>query len=312
LAACTNSQPAFELASKQWAVLNELCNVEKSCMKVFNKISFFLFFTFCVSVSAYCQEKINWKKVSVLVYTKNGKGYVHDNIPSAVGCMQQFGKQYGFRVDTSSNPSVMTENNLKQYTLLIFPSTNNDVFDSDVQRLAFRHYIEAGGGFMGIHSVTGTERNWKWFKMMLGGTFSWHAKFQKFKVKVIDPAHASMQGLPKEWEKEDECYFAKELYPGPKVLMAHDITSLNTTDSAQKNNIIKNAGGYVELYPAAWSYDFDGGHTWCTVLGHDKKDYSDPVFMQHLLQGLRYVAGQVVSVDYKKAYAESWDTPVRY
>jgi len=139
-----------------------------------------------------------------------------------------------------------------------------------------------------------------------------HAKFQKFTVKVIDPAHPSMQGLPKVWEKEDECYFAKELYPGPKVLLAHDLTSLNTSDTAQKNNIIKNAGGYAELYPAAWSYNFDGGHTWCTVLGHAKKDYSDSIYVQHIFQGIRYVASQVKMRDFNKAYADSRDTPVRY
>jgi type 1 glutamine amidotransferase len=270
------------------------------------------FFSSLFLIPASAQEKFSWKKVLVLVYTKNGKGYVHDNIPSAVNCIQQFGKQYGFRVDTSSNPSVMTESNLKQYTLLIFPSTNNDVFDNDMQRLAFRHYIEAGGGFVGIHSVTGTERNWKWFKMMLGGTFSWHAKFQKFNVRMIDPSHPSIQGLPTTWTKSDEFYFAKELYPGPKVLMAHDITSLDTTDAAQKANIIKNAGGYAELYPSVWTNDFDGGHTWITTLGHDKKDYSEPVYMKHLLQGIRYVASRFSSIDFKKAYANSWDAPLNY
>ena len=283
-------------------------------MKRFNTATFVLCFLFAVTIClrAQAQEGVNWKNVHVLVYTKNGKGYVHDNIPSAVSCIQKLGKQHSFKVDTSSIASVMTESNLKQYTLLIFPSTNNDVFDTDQQRLAFRRYIEAGGGFVGIHSVTGTERNWKWFKMMLGGTFAWHAKFQKFTVKVIDPAHPSMQGLPKVWEKEDECYFAKELYPGPKVLLAHDLTSLNTADTAQKNNIIKNAGGYAELYPAAWSYNFDGGHTWCTVLGHAKKDYSDSIYVQHIFQGIRYVASQVKMRDFNKAYADSRDTPVRY
>jgi type 1 glutamine amidotransferase len=206
----------------------------------------------------------------------------------------------------------MTEENLKHYTLLIFPSTNNDVFDTDVQRLAFRRYIEAGGGFVGIHSVTGTERNWKWFKMMLGGTFAWHAKFQKFTVKVIDPSHPSVQGLPKVWEKEDECYFAKELYPGTKTILAHDLTTLNTADTAQKNLIIKNAAGFSELYPAAWTNDFDGGHTWCTTLGHDKKDYTDPVYVQHIFQGISYIVGTVKKLDYTRAYADSRDTPIRY
>ena len=280
-----------------------------------NAITRAILFTFFSSLffSTVCaQDKFNWKKVSVLVYTKNGKGYVHDNIPSAVACLQQFGKKHGFRVDTSSNTSVMTESNLKQYAMLIFPSTNNDVFDNDEQRLAFRRYIEAGGGFVGIHSVTGTERNWKWFKMMLGGTFSWHAKFQQFNVKMVDPSHPSVKGLPNTWSKGDEFYFAKELYPGPKVLMAHDITSLDTTDATQKANIIKNAGGYAELYPSVWTYDFDGGHTWVTTLGHDKKDYSDPVYMQHLLQGIRYVASRYVAIDYKKAYATSSNAPLNY
>jgi type 1 glutamine amidotransferase len=279
-------------------------------MKKLPAVFLLIFISFCTVVSA--QEKFNWKKVAVLVYTKNGKGYVHENIPSAVACIQKLGKENGFRVDTSSNASVMTEQNLKQYTLLVFPSTNNDVFDTDVQRLAFRHYIEAGGGFVGIHSVTGTERNWKWFKMMLGGTFSWHAKFQKFNVRTVDPHHPSIQGLPTTWTKEDEFYFAKELYPGPKVIMAHDITTLNTTDSAQKANIIKNAGGYAELYPSVWSYDFDGGHTWVTTLGHDKKDYAEPVYVKHILQGIRYVASQVSTLDFKKAYAENRDSPLNY
>ena len=281
-------------------------------MKSINRIFLLCFLSLFFFTSLSAQEKFNWKKVNVLIYTKNGKGYVHDNIPSAVKCIQQFGKQYGFRVDTSSISSVMTEANLKQYTLLIFPSTNNDVFDNNEQRLAFRHYIEAGGGFVGIHSVTGTERNWKWFKMMLGGTFSWHAKFQKFNVRMVDPTHSSVQGLPTTWTKGDEFYFAKELYPGPKVLMAHDITTLDTTDAAQKANIIKNAGTFVELYPSVWTYDFDGGHTWVTTLGHDKKDYSEPVYMKHILQGIQYVASRYAPLNYKKAYAASWDAPLNY
>src|SRR5690606_5771462 len=41
---------------------------------------------------------VPWKKVRVMVYTKNGQGYVHDNIPSAVACIQRLGRQYGFGV----------------------------------------------------------------------------------------------------------------------------------------------------------------------------------------------------------------------
>ena len=256
-------------------------------------------------------QDVNWKNVKVLVYTKNGKGFVHDNIPNAVECIQKLGQQHGFAVDASDQPTVFSEANLKKYTLLIFASTNNDVFDTDAQRVAFRRYIEAGGGFVGIHSVMGTERNWTWFKRMMGGTFVWHPHFQPFNVQMLDAAHPSMQGLPTVWSRSDECYFAKELWPGPRVLMANDLTSLNPDEKEQeKINTLK--GGYAELYPSVWYYNFDGGHTWCTTLGHAKEDYKqDAMFIQHIYQGIRYVANLVKTIDFGKAYADSRDSPLR-
>jgi type 1 glutamine amidotransferase len=252
-------------------------------------------------------EKIDWKKIKVLIYTKNGKGYVHDNIPSAIQCFQKLGQQNGFQTDVSDNASVFTEDNLKQYSVLVFTSTNNDVFDTDEQRLAFRHFIEAGGGFVGVHSVVGTERNWTWFKMMLGGTFAWHPKFQKYRLQVLDAQHASVAGLPKVWEKEDECYFMKEMYPGIKPVLAHDLTTLNQEESEK---IKANAGTYTTFYPAAWYHQFDGGPVWITALGHDKKDYENPIFVQHIFQGLKFVAGELKKKDPTKAYAKSKDDSI--
>ena len=253
---------------------------------------------------------VNWKKVKVLVFTKNGKGYVHDNIPFAVKCIQKLAEQNGFKADVSDNPTVFTEENLKQYSMLIFTSTNNEVFDTDEQRLAFRHFIEAGGGFVGLHSVVGTERNWTWFKMMLGGSFSWHPKFQKYKLQVIDADHPSMLGIPKVWEKEDECYFQKELYPGIHPILAHDLSTLDVGADSIKLKL--NKGTFGRYYPAAWYQQFDGGTIWITALGHDKRDYEDPTYVQHVFQGIEYVASEIKSKNYIKAYAKMKDEPVQY
>ena len=249
-------------------------------------------------------DKDKLKNSKVLVYTKNGKGYVHDNIASAVASIKEMGVENHFTVDVSDDPSVFTEANLKNYQFLIFTSTNNDVFDNDNQRVQFRRYIEAGGGFVGVHSVTGTERNWTWFKMMLGETFSWHASFQKFSIKKLDNTHPSMQGVPAIWEREDECYFGKELYPGIKVLMAHQLSSLNPS---QTDLIQKNAGSYANYFPAVWYQQFDGGNIWVTALGHSKESYQDPVYKNHLLQGIRFIANQFKGLDYSKAHAITRD-----
>ena len=255
------------------------------------------------------QKKVSWKKVKVLVYTKNGKGYVHDNISSAVKAVQKLGSENGFHVDVSEDPAVFTEDNLKQYTFLLFPSTNNDVFDTDQQRVAFRRYIQAGGGFVGLHSVIGTERNWRWFKMMLGGTFVWHPKFQPLQIKVLDKHHPSVAGIPSVWTKEDECYFMKEMYPGINVVMAHDLTAMkpNEKDSARIETLTETFGDY---YPAVWYQTFDGGTIWVTTLGHNKKDYEDPMYLKHILQGMAYVAANAGKLDFTKSYATERDTPI--
>lgn len=248
------------------------------------------------------------KNSRILVYTKNGKGYVHDNIAASVACIQSLAADNKFTIDVSDDAAVFTADNLKKYNLLIFTSTNNDVFDNDDQRVAFRRYIEAGGGFVGIHSVTGTERNWKWFKMMIGETFSWHAKFQRFRIKKIDASHSSMQGVPAVWEREDECYFGKELYPGIKVLMAHE---LHTLQPEQAEEVKKNAGSFGEYYPAVWWQHFEGGNIWITTLGHSKESYQDPVFKNHLLQGIKFIATQYKGIDYSKAHAISKDDSLK-
>lgn len=253
-------------------------------------------------------DNVKWKNIRVLVYTKNGKGYVHDNIESSVKAIQKLGEEKGFTMVSGNDPSVFTDDNLKQFTFLLFANTNNDVFDTDEQRLAFRKYIESGGGFVGLHSVLGTERNWTWFKMMLGGSFTWHPKFQPLTLKVIDPSHPTAKNLPPSWTKGDECYFMKEMYPGIKVVLAHDLTSL-VKDEEEKIKI--NTGSFGSYYPAAWYQHFDGGTIWVTTLGHDKKDYEDPIYLNHIFQGMQFVAGHSQKRDASKSYAATMNDPVR-
>jgi len=242
-------------------------------------------------------QAINWKKVHVLVYSKNGKGYVHQNIGAANTAIQQLAAQYGFTATLSDNPQDFTEKNLQQYDALIFNNTNNDVFDTENQKLALMRYVQAGGGFVGLHSATGTERNWPWFKRLIGASFQRHARHQPFTEIVIDNSHPSTSALPKQWPQDDECYFFKEVNPDLHVLLAHDLSTL--LDDKDKPDF------YGASSPAAWCHQFDGGRQWYTSLGHDSATYFKPVFQQHILGGIQWVIGKQQGLDYTKAHAQS-------
>lgn len=246
------------------------------------------------SYSQNCDNRVtNLKNRSVLVFTRNGKGYVHDNIQASVAAFIKLGRDNGFSVDTSSNPDIFKEEILKKYCAIVFSNTNNEVFDTELQKVAFMRYIQAGGGFVGIHSACGTERNWPWFKQMLGATFAFHPPFQEFNVVVVDKEHPSASRIPFIWPVKDELYFMKEINPSIRILMVSDFSGVKS-DKALPDT-------YGTVFPSVWCNTFDGGRQWYTALGHDKGDYQKPAYLQHILGGLQWVAAD--KLDYKKAHA---------
>lgn len=226
---------------------------------------------------------LNGKKV--LVYTKNGEGYVHENIPYSVEAIQKLGRENGFMVDVSDDPAFFTDENLKQYDGLIFSNTNNEAFDTASQRAALQEYVRNGGGFMGIHSASGSERDWPWFSKLIGGNFERHAPRQDFTVEIIDSAHPSTSSLPARWEIiDDECYYLKELNPKMSVLVTADLTTVTDEQSEEYPGTT-----FGDQFPISWSQEFDGGRQWYTSLGHRPEHYSDPHFVTHLLGGIRWI-----------------------
>lgn len=217
----------------------------------------------------------------VLVFTKNGKGYVHDNLATATEAIRKLGAENGFDVDASDDASVMTDENLKKYDALIFASTNNETFDTDEQKQAFQRYIENGGGFAGIHSASGSERQWPWFQQMLGGKFRRHPPLQPFSIEVIDRRHPSTLSFGEIWNWEDECYYLDNLSPRIHVLLAAD---LRTIEDEKKSEYPGNNFG--DKFPISWCQEQYGGRQWYTALGHKKEYYSNPEFLRHILGGI--------------------------
>jgi uncharacterized protein len=227
----------------------------------------------------------------VLVYTRNfvstGTGYVHDNIQSSVDAIKKMGAEKRFAVDASNDPKVFTDSNLKQYSALIFSNSNNEAFENDAQRDAFKRYIQAGGGFVGIHSASGSERNWPYFWSVLGGKFLRHPQFQKFVVRVQDKNHLSTKDLPATFEWADECYYSDHLNPGIRILLVTDPAKL---DDPQKATYPGDRFG--DSLPLAWYQEFDGGREFYTALGHQKEDYANPILYKHILGGILWTMGE--------------------
>ena len=222
----------------------------------------------------------------ILIYTRNGKGYVHDNIASCVAALKELAAGQGIGTEVADDPSVFTTDHLKSFRALVFANSNNEAFDTQEQRDAFQSFIRRGGGFVGIHSASGSERNWPYFWSLLGGKFSRHAKLQEFTVETADPEHPACAGMKKTWRWKDEVYYIDHQNPSMHVLLAADLAKID--DPSKDKVTCRIADGRI---PLAWTLEFDGGRTFYTALGHRKESYADPALRQHLIGGILWAMG---------------------
>jgi type 1 glutamine amidotransferase len=233
----------------------------------------FVLLTAVISMSSYTLEK----QKKILVFSKTA-GYRHtSSIEAGAKYIMELGQKNKFGVDTTENANAFTAENLKQYAAVIFLCTTGNVLNEQQQQ-AFKQFIQAGGGYLGLHSSADTEYDWPWFGELNGAYFKNHPRPQEAVFNVVDTTNIATAHLPKVWKRFDELYNFKWIGTDLHILITIDENSYT-------------GGGNGEDHPMAWYHAFDGGRSFYTALGHDNKSWEDPLYLQHVLGGIKYVMG---------------------
>lgn len=226
-------------------------------------------------------------KPRVLVFSKTA-GFRHASITKGKEAIQKLGLENGFDVDTTENADYFNEDSLKNYSAVIFLSTTENVLDAK-QEAAFERYIQAGGGFVGVHAATDTEYDWGWYGRLVGAYFNGHPRPQSAKFIIKDKTHLSTNFFTDTiWQRTDELYNFKKISPDIHVLITIDESSYE-------------GGTNGAYHPMAWYHEFDGGRAFYTELGHTDESYTEPNYLKHLLGGIQYAIGENKALDYSKA-----------
>ncbi len=234
----------------------------------------------------------------LLVFSKTA-GFVHNSIPEGIAAIQKLASENGMEVDTTSDASKFNDENLEQYASVIFLNTTGDVLDF-YEEVAFQRYIQAGGGFVGVHAATDTEYGWSWYGELVGAYFKSHPQIQEAKFNVSDhECDACSAALEAEWLTTDELYNFKNINENVNVIMSVDETSYD-------------GGENGDNHPMAWYHNFDGGRAFYTALGHTKESYEDPKYLGHLWAGINYAVGGNQKLDYSKATVTLPSDPARF
>jgi cytochrome c len=240
-----------------------------------------------ISISTYCSYS---QENKVLVFSKT-QGFRHASIKEGKAFFEKIGKEENIRMTFSENSDDFTEENLKQFKCVVFLNTTGDIL-TPAQQLDFERYIQAGGGYMGIHAASDTEYNWPWYNKLMGGYFASHpggdvSNVQTGKMTVVNSNHPSTSHMPATFDKKDEFYDFKSLQ---KDILNFLIT---VDESTYKK------GKMGDFHPMAWFHEFDGGKSFYTNFGHTPETFEEPLMVKHFTEGLKWAIAN--KLDYTKA-----------
>ena len=214
----------------------------------------------------------------VLLFTKT-TGYRHASIEAGVTALRELAAEAEVELDHSEEGDVFTDENLAQYSAVIWLDVAGDVLESE-QRAALAGFLRGGGGFAGIHSASDAEGSWPEFEQIIGARFLSHPndalQLQTAQLRVIDAAHPSTRRLPDPWSWTDEWYVYRT-DPSERV----DVL-LEVDESTYDPDGLPMG----ERHPISWHSTFGAGRTWYTALGHCDEHFTDPSYRGHLWGGI--------------------------
>ena len=192
-----------------------------------------------------------------------------------------------------------TAANLAHFDVVVFMSTTGEILNAP-QQAAFEGYIQAGGGFAGVHAASDTEYAWPWFGELrrrllpqpparnAHGGGRHRRRRRALHDRPPDPldAHGRVVQLPASGDPrgQRQHHLLADYSPRARQVKVLATVDESTYDEQDGNTI-------DDDHPVAWCSNFDGGLSWYTAMGHTQASFSDAQFREHLLGGLRTAAG---------------------
>ena len=253
-----------------------------------SSVSFLLYFSSSLSpgnatrkdTDLVSKERATTASPAVLVFSKTN-GYRHKSIEAGKVAFTKMASEKNFTVEFTEDSTQFNPENLKRFKAVVFLNTTGNVL-GDQEQTAFEKFIQAGGGYVGIHSATDCEYNWEWYGKLAGAYFLNHPgpkNVLEGRFYVVDNNHPTTNGMPAEFKRSDEFYSFKNINPAINVLIKID----------EKSYV---GGKNGDNHPMSWYHDYDGGRAFYTAMGHTDESFVEPLFLNHVYAGLQYAIGK--------------------
>ena len=231
---------------------------------------------------------------AILVFSKTNSFRHTEGIPAGNALLKSLAEKNGWGHFATENGAVFNAEDLARFKVIIFNSASGDML-SDDQEQAFQAWLEAGGGWIGLHAAgDGSHQEWTWYvDNLIGADFTAHImgpQFQEARLVAEYGEHPVMAGLPEEWVQEEEWYSWEES-PRPR-----GFTPLATLDEGSYEPWQRMFGSEVDLsmgdHPVVWINCVGAGRTLYSAMGHQAQAFDIPEHQRLLENAIAWAMGK--------------------
>lgn len=182
--------------------------------------------------------------------------------------------------------SIITPEYLKQFDAILFFTQGDPPF-TDEQRAAILDFLKSGKGTIAVHCGTDSFYQWPEYGQNISGAyFKTHAPNDKpLILKVEDKTHPATKMLGDSFEFTDEFYQYRD------GSFSRDRVRVLISVDTEKSDLVPQRMEKDKDYPLAWCSKYGEGRAFVTALGHRDDVWTNPVFQDHLLGGIKWALG---------------------
>ena len=226
---------------------------------------------------------------AVLVYSKTSGGFRHGwSIDAANAMIARLAEANDWRVYYTENAAVFSDELLARFAVVVWNNATGAAL-SNAQRSSFQRWLEAGGGYVGLHAAgDGSHADWDWYtQQVIRARYNQHTLLPEHtpraRVTVEDNTHPATAHLPEQWSLEEEWY---AWHDSPRTAGANILV---TVDESTYTPWKATMG---EDHPFVWHHTLGQGRVFYSAFGHWEETYSDPLLVPMMEQAIIW-AGQL-------------------
>ena len=228
---------------------------------------------------------------ALLVFSKTN-GFRHEEgIAGGGKALAEIAAEHNWALYATENGAVFNEANLARFDAVVFLNASGDML-STPQEQAFQGWMEAGGGWLGIHAAgDGSHAGWQWdMDNLIGAEFTAHPmapQFQNATVVVEAKSDPVMQAVPPTWEHIEEWY---SWASSPRERGFNILATLDEeTYSPIQNFMGQERDLHMGDHPIVWSNCVGLGRSVYAAMGHKAEAFVKPEFRQILENALLWM-----------------------